>query len=244
MCSFSKQLVPWFVWNILHVEAFHKKRKEARLVNYFNVPLFTRKSKEYLIKTKVRLFNSNVKTILLYGAETWKTAKSLLHKLQVFMNNWLRRILNIRLPEKISNKELWQKTNQPPVEEELKRRKWRWIGHTLRKPKHNITRQALQWNPQGKRGRGRPRNTWRRDLIAEMEIEGYRWQDLERMSQNRTRWRTVVSGPCTPRCNRHKQIGRYIYLYMVYSHRIFHVWWLSRSHLSHSTWNKGYHRYI
>jgi hypothetical protein len=123
--------------------------------------------------------------------------KSLLHKLQVFINNCLGRILNIRWPEKISNKELWQKTNQLPVEEELKRRKWMWIGYTLRKPKHNITRQALQWNPQGKRGRGRPRNTWRRDLIAEMEIEGYRWQDLERMSQNRTRWRTVVSGLCT-----------------------------------------------
>jgi hypothetical protein len=78
----------------------------------------------------------------------------------------------------------------------LKRRKWRWIGQTLRKPKHNITRQALQWNPQGKRGRGRPRNTRRRDFIAEMEIEGYRWQDLERMAQNRTRWRTVVNGLC------------------------------------------------
>jgi hypothetical protein len=50
------------------------------------------------------------------------------------------------------------------------------------KPKHNTTRQALQWNPQGKRGRGRPRNSRRRDLIAEMEIEGYRWQDLERMA--------------------------------------------------------------
>jgi hypothetical protein len=56
-----------------------------------------------------------------------------------------------------------------------------------------ITRQVLQWNPQGKRGRGRPRNTWRRDFIAEMEIEGYRWQDLERKAQNRTRWRTVVT---------------------------------------------------
>jgi len=78
-----------------------------------------------------------------------------------------------------TSKELWQKTNQPPVEEELKRTQWRWIGHTLRKLKHNITRQALQWNPQGKRGRRRPRNTWRRDSIAEMEIEGYRWQDLE-----------------------------------------------------------------
>ena len=77
------------------------------------------------------------------------------------------------------------------------RRKWRWNGHTLRKPKHNITRQALQWKPQGKRGRGRSINTWRRDFIAEMEIEGYRWQNLERMAQNRTRWRTVVCGLCT-----------------------------------------------
>jgi hypothetical protein len=83
------------------------------------------KARNISLKTKVRLFNSNVKTILLYGAETWKTTKSLLHKLQVFINNCLRHILNIRWPEKISNKELWQKTYQPPVEEELKRRKWR-----------------------------------------------------------------------------------------------------------------------
>jgi len=108
----------------------------------------------------------------------------------VVLNNCLRHILNIRWHEQISNKELWQKTNQPPVEEELKRKK-------LSKPKHNIPRQALQWNPQGKHRRERPRNTWKRDFIAEMEIEGHRWQDLERMAQNRTRWRTVVSGLCT-----------------------------------------------
>jgi hypothetical protein len=29
-----------------------------------------------------------------------------------------------------------------------------WIGHTLRKPPNSITRQALKWNPQGKRSRG------------------------------------------------------------------------------------------
>jgi len=167
------------------------------------------KARNISLKTKDRLFSSNVKTILLYGAETWKTTKSLLHKRQVFINYCLRRILNIRWPEKMSNKELWLKTNQPPVEEELKRRKWRWIVHTLRKPKYNIIRQALQWNSQGKHGRGRPRNTWRRDLIAEMEIEGYRWQDLERMAQTEHGGglSSVVYVP--PRYNRRKQVSKW-----------------------------------
>ena len=29
-------------------------------------------------------------------------------------------------------------------------KRWRWIGHTLRKPTSSITRQALTWNPQEK----------------------------------------------------------------------------------------------
>ncbi|XP_021366219.1 uncharacterized protein LOC110458685 [Mizuhopecten yessoensis] len=132
------------------------------------------KARNITLNTKVRLFNSNVKDILLYGAETWKTTKELLHKPQVFINNCLRRILNIRWPEKISNQDLCEKTNQSPVDEELKKRKRRCIGHTLRKPNNSITRQALQWNPQGKHGRGRSRYTWRRNVAAEMEKEGYK----------------------------------------------------------------------
>ena len=39
-------------------------------------------------------------------------------------------------------------------------KKWVWIGHTLGKPASSTTTQALTWKPQGKRKRGRPRNTW------------------------------------------------------------------------------------
>nr|XP_022287459.1 uncharacterized protein LOC111100125 [Crassostrea virginica] len=62
---------------------------------------------------------------------------------------------------------------------------------------HSITRQALQWNPQGKRKVGRPRYTWRRSVQAEMEAAGYKWRDMVRLAQNRTRWRSVVGGLCT-----------------------------------------------
>ncbi len=71
-----------------------------------------------------------------------------------FVNRCLRRIMNVKWSDKVSNNTLWTKTDQLPVEIEIKRRKWRWIGHTLRKPTTSITRQALTWNPQGKRKRG------------------------------------------------------------------------------------------
>ena len=41
-------------------------------------------------------------------------------------------------------------TKRLPIENEIEKRKWRWIGHTLRKPPNTITRQAITWNPQGR----------------------------------------------------------------------------------------------
>ena len=94
-------------------------------------------------RTKIRLFNSNVKMVLLYGAETWRITNTTINKVQTFVNNCLRRILQIHWPDTISNSELWEKTQQRPVEEEIRRRRWAWIGHSLRKPVTSTTRQGL-----------------------------------------------------------------------------------------------------
>ena len=155
------------------------------------------KAKDISTATKLRIFSACVKSVLLYGAETWRTTKELIHKLQTFVNKCLRRILGIWWPNKISNKDLWDRCNETPIVEQLKWRKWGWIGHTLRKPANNITRQALRWNPQGKRRRGRPRNSWRRDLTTDMEKAGFTWQELAKTAQNRARWRAVVNGLCS-----------------------------------------------
>jgi hypothetical protein len=64
--------------------------------------------------------------------------------------------LRIWWPKTISNKELWETTKQIPISSEIKMRQWKWIGHTLRKDQNNITRQGLDWNPEGERRKGRP----------------------------------------------------------------------------------------
>ena len=161
-------------------------------------------TKDLRRQTKIRIFNSNVKAVLLYGAETWRTTVKTVKKVQTFINSCLRRILHVHWPNTISNAELWQRTNQLPVDQELLQRRWRWVGHTLRKPTTNTTRQALTWNPQGKRKKGRPRNTWRRDLEADMKKMGKTWQQLERTAQDRDAWKGLVGGLCPRRGSRLK----------------------------------------
>jgi len=46
-------------------------------------------------RTKLRIFNTNVKAILLCGSETWRSTKRMTQKLQSFVNKCLRRILKI-----------------------------------------------------------------------------------------------------------------------------------------------------
>ena len=59
--------------------------------------------------TKIRLFNINVKSVLLYGAETWRMNKTTLKRIQTFVNEWLRKILVIHWMNKVSNKDLWER---------------------------------------------------------------------------------------------------------------------------------------
>jgi hypothetical protein len=155
-------------------------------------------SGEIRIKTKLRIFNSNVKTVLLYGCETWRTTKTIQRKLQTFFNTCLRRIFRIRWPETIRNEQLWEQAGQKPVRSQILKRKWGWIGHTLRKQPTSTTRQALTWNPQGKRKRGRPRNSWRRDTEAELKQQWRNWRGAAETAQDRVRWRDVVDGLCSP----------------------------------------------
>ncbi|VDP32511.1 unnamed protein product [Schistosoma margrebowiei] len=72
-------------------------------------------SKQLSTNIKVTIFNINVKAVLLYGAETWRTTTTTIKKNQVFINSCLLKILNIHWPDTISNSLLWERTNQLPA---------------------------------------------------------------------------------------------------------------------------------
>ena len=79
----------------------------------------------------------------------------------------------------MSNERLCQRARQMPVEQEIRQRRWMWIGHILRNPVISSARQALTWNTKGKRKIQRPTNTRRRDLEADVEETVYSLRQLD-----------------------------------------------------------------
>jgi hypothetical protein len=56
--------------------------------------------------TKMKLFNIYVKSVLLYGCQTWRVTCEIQRKLQSFVNRCLRYIMKIWWPRVISNEKL------------------------------------------------------------------------------------------------------------------------------------------
>src|SRR5215469_11679689 len=98
--------------------------------------------------------------------------------------------------------ELWRITQQKPIENQIKRRKLNWIGHTLRKEIGAIEKTALDWNPQEYRRRGRPRRMWRRTIEDEIRGTGKTWNEVKRIAGDRNAWKLFMDALCSTRSKR------------------------------------------
>lgn len=74
---------------------------------------------------KLKLFHTNVKSVLLYGGEKWRSPKTYMKKLQVFHDNNLRIIRRFLWSNRITNEELLKITDEEKINTTIKKRKWR-----------------------------------------------------------------------------------------------------------------------
>ncbi|PNF27819.1 hypothetical protein B7P43_G09203 [Cryptotermes secundus] len=126
------------------------------------------KNKNFLNKIKLLIFITNVKSDLIYARETWEILKTSMNILQKFVNRCLRRVLNIRWPDTISdrgwrklhNEELHNMCSSPSIIRMIKSRRIRWVGHVTQMGEKRDAYRILVGEPEGKRPLGRPRRRW------------------------------------------------------------------------------------
>ena len=110
--------------------------------------------------------------------------------------------MNIKWTDEITNEELWRITKQKPIEIQINRRKWNWIGHTLCKEAGAIEKTALDWNHQGYRRRGRLKRTWRRAIEDEIGNTGRSWNEVKGIAGDCNAWKLFMDALCSTRSKR------------------------------------------
>ncbi|PIK53597.1 hypothetical protein BSL78_09515 [Apostichopus japonicus] len=151
-------------------------------------------------RQKETLFKTLVRSLLLYGSEAWKVTKREEQKLDAFQFKCIRRILKIPWRELVRNDRIMQQTGINRISVEIRRRRWNWVGHIMRKETGNHARVAMEWAPEGRRKVGRPKTTWRRTATKERNNNGWRsWSDVRRSAEDRQGWKESILTLCKRR---------------------------------------------
>jgi hypothetical protein len=112
------------------------------------------KSKDLKSHTKIKLFRSYVIPVLTYVCESWKSSTQTDKKLDSSENKCLRKLLNIKWSDFISNNIVRDKTNQEFVSNIVRKRRWKYLGNVLRSDEKRLNRhfeeqsykKVLRWN--------------------------------------------------------------------------------------------------
>ena len=96
--------------------------------------------------TKVKIFNSNVKAVLLHTSESWTITQTKDKQVASLIIIQQMQDCTYTLARQNSQQHP-EKTGKEPVQEQMRKREKNWVGHTLRS--HNsITKKGLQWTLQ------------------------------------------------------------------------------------------------
>ena len=90
------------------------------------------KNRNIQTNTKIRIYKASVLTILLYGSEVWNTTKKQYHRLEVFHQRCLRRILRIKWFHHTRNIDVLERARINPIETYVGANRLRWFGHVSR----------------------------------------------------------------------------------------------------------------
>ena len=81
--------------------------------------------------------------------------------------------MKITLYEHVSEDEVRRRSGQQSVVEKIRYHRWRYYGYVLRMDEDRLPQQTLEWQREGTRRVGRPKDTWRRTMERDMRTLKY-----------------------------------------------------------------------
>ena len=145
--------------------------------------------RRFPLKMKGTFYRSCVRSVMLYGSETWCLRESEMAILRRTERAMVRAMCGVKLMDKKKTEDLMEMLGlEESVDQLAKANGVRWLGHVLRKDDEHVLRKALEFEVDGTRKRGRPKKTWKRQVEEELRKVGLRKED----ASIRVKWRNGV----------------------------------------------------
>lgn len=150
------------------------------------------KSKDINFPTKMKLYNSLVLSIFLYGCESWTMTAETTKRVQSFETKCMRKLLGISWKDRKTNEYVLSQVEllagpQEPLLSVIKRRKLSWFGHVTRHT--SLPKTILQGTLEGGRKRGRQPKSWMDNIKDWTRMDS---PTLIRQAEDRTGWRKLT----------------------------------------------------
>ena len=115
-------------------------------------------------------------------------------KLEAAHGKFQRRLLGITWRDKVRNEDIRKKTGSRKLEDIIKERRLRWLGHVLRMDNSRTALQATQWELRGyKRKPGRPRKNWVDVIKRDLRRMDLTWEEAKELANDKVEWRRRVA---------------------------------------------------
>ena len=124
--------------------------------------------------SKLKLYWSVIRPIVVYGCETWVLKESITQRLSVFERKIIRRIFGPSEEDNgiwriKTNNELDELTKQRNIINYVKAERLSWFGHINRMPETSIVKRIYKWKPFTSRAVGRPKSRWEDDVRNDLK---------------------------------------------------------------------------
>ena len=144
------------------------------------------------MRVKGKMYRAIVLSTLLYGAEAWTVYRRQVNKVHAFMMRHLRSIMRITWMDKVTNKEILERTRLPSIEEQVHQHV-RWTGHLVRMSPSRLPKQVLYSQlSSGHRKRGLPRLRFKDTIKRNLNLRDIKTDTWTSLSQQRDKWRALV----------------------------------------------------
>ncbi len=123
------------------------------------------------MRTKGRVYQAVVRSILLYDCETWPVRVADERMLEVFDNDSIRRILHARRRDCVPSVKLRRRLGLTSIPVLLVQRRLRWFGHGVRRPEGELIKDLLLLTPPRTwyRRAGGQLKTWATTIKADLK---------------------------------------------------------------------------